>query len=87
MSAQHILYYKLPDGTLTPLLDSARKYIPATAFPAATRVDLSITLEPPRRDADPPKPYVMMFLQNDGSYGLSPPKVCIPISWLWGLQS
>jgi hypothetical protein len=57
--------------------DPNGKYVPATTFPAATKVGFNVTLEPPKKDTDPPKVYVVMFLQRHGSYGLSPPKVCV----------
>ena len=42
----NILYYSIPNGTLAPLLDANGQYIPASAFPGATPVNIIATLEP-----------------------------------------
>ena len=42
----NILYYSIPNGTLVPLLDANGQYVPASAFPGATPVNIVATLEP-----------------------------------------
>lgn len=103
----NILYYSIPNGTLVPLLDANGQYIPASAFPGATPVNIIATLEPavplavattttptaaiapqpaataaqpaPQQQQQPPA-CVILFLQKDGSYGLRPDSVFIPLS-------